>query len=360
MHFILHPRHIVLLALSALVNRERDKALEYLVVENQVLREKLGKGRILLDDDQRARLAVKGKELGRKGLHEICTLVTPDTILRWHRILIAKKWDYSSRREYKVGRPKLREEARECIIRFAKENPSWGYDRIQGALKNVGYHLCDTTVANVLKDNGLEPAPDRSKRTTWKTFLKAHWEVLGATDFTTVEVWTRNGLETYYILVVMKLSTRRIEIAGITKYPDATWVQQMGRNLTDYYDGFLNDIQYLLLDRDKKFCPLTGVLEDTDTNVVLLPPRSPNLNAYIERYMKTMKHECLNKMIFFGERSLRRALKEFEQHYHTERNHQGLGNDLIESDANVGKADGEMQRRERLGGLLSYYYRDAA
>ena len=360
MNFILHPWHVLLLALSALINHERDRALEYLVAENQVLREKLGKGRILLNDAQRRRLAVKGKELGRKGLSELCTIVTPDTILRWHRTLIAKKWDYSHRREYKVGRPKLREEARQCIVRFAQENPTWGYDRIQGALKNVGYHLCDTTVANVLKDQGLEPAPNRAKYTTWKTFLKAHWDVIGATDFTTVEVWSRWGLETYHILVVMKLSTRRIEIAGITKNPNAAWVRQMGRNLTDCYDGFLLNTKYLILDRDTKFSPLCGVLEDTETNVILLPPRSPNLNAYMERYMRTMKYECLNKMIFFGENSLRRALNEFSEHYHSERNHQGIGNNIIAPDQRVGQTTGAIKRSERLGGLLSYYYRDAA
>ena len=360
MNFILHPWHVLVLTISSLLSREREKAIEYLLAENQVLREKLGKGRILLNDDQRKRLAVKGKALGRKALSEIATIVSPDTILRWHRQLIATKWDYSERREYKVGRPKLRGEVTEAIVRFAKENPTWGYDRIQGALKNVGYHISDTTVANVLKDHGLEPAPDRARTTSWKTFLKAHWEVLGAADFTTVEVWSHFGLQTYYILVVMKLSTRRVEIAGITPNPNAQWVQQMGRNLTDCYGGFLDGTRYLLLDRDKKFLPLCGVLEGTDTNVVLLPPRSPNLNAYVERYMRSMKSECLSKMIFFGEKSLRRALKEFEEHYHTERNHQGLDNELIEPDEYVGNASGDVVRRERLGGLLSYYHRQAA
>ena len=134
----------------------------------------------------------------------------------------------------------------------------------------------------------------------------------------------------------------------------------MGRNLTDCYDGFLNDIKYLLLDRDTKFLSFCGVLESTDTKVVLLPPRSPNLNAYIERYMRTMKSECLNKMIFFGEKSLRRALTEFTEHYHSERNHQGLENNIIDFKEESGSTNGPVQRRERLGGMLSYYYRDAA
>jgi transposase InsO family protein len=328
MSFILHPWHIVLLALSTMMDGERDKAIAYLSMENQVLREKLGKGRILLNDDQRRRLAVKGKALSRKALSEVAMLVTPDTILRWHRQLVARKWDYSNRRQSTVGRPRLREKIVLLIVRIARDNGGWGYDRIQGALKNVGYHISDTTIGNVLKDHGIEPVPDREKKTTWKEFLSAHWEVMGATDFTSVEVWKPWGLETYYILVVMKLSTRKVEIAGITTNPNAAWVQQMGRNMIDFHDGFLLGTKYLILDRDTKFAPLCGVLENTDTEVILLPPRSPNLNAYCERYMRTMKSECLNKMIFFGEKPLRRALKEFTEHYHSERNHQGIGNEI--------------------------------
>jgi len=323
MEFVLHPWHILILALSASVNRERDRVIEYLMVENQVLREKLGKGRILLNDDQRRRLAVKGKFLGRKALSKLATIVTPDTILRWHRQLVALKWDYSDRRK-SVGRPRIRQIIVDLVVRMAKDNEGWGYDHIQGALRNLGFQISDTTVGNVLKEHGIEPAPVREKKTTWEKFLKSHWEVMGAADFTTVEVWTCSGLITYYILVVMKLSTRRIEIAGVTPNPDTAWMQQMGRNLTDCYDGFHNDVRYLLLDRDTIFLPFSGTLEGTDTEVVLLPARSPNLNAFVERYMRSMKSECLNKMIFFGEDSLRRALAEFTEYYHHERNHQGL------------------------------------
>jgi hypothetical protein len=158
----------------------------------------------------------------------------------------------------------------------------------------------------------------------------------------------------------MKLSTRRIEIAGITTNPDGIWMKQMGRNLTDYDGGFLNNIKYLLLDRDTIFQPFSGFLEDSDTNVILLPPRSPNLNAYIERYMRSMKSECLNKFIFFGEKSLHRAVKEFAQHYHSERNHQGIDNSIIDPGDEVGRERGDIQCNERLGGMLKYYYRDAA
>ena len=230
--------------------------------------------------------------------------------------------------------------------------------------------LSDTTIGSIcsgdfpeitgLKEHGIEPAPDRQRTTTWKTFFKAHWEVLGAVDFTTIEVWTRGGLVTFYILVAMRLSSRRIEIAGITPNPDTPWVRQITRNLTDCYDGFLQDVRYVLVDRDNNFLALRDLLESTDTKPVVLPPKSPNLNAHLERYMRSMKSECLERMIFFGEKSLRRALAEFESHYHCERNHQGLGNNLIEPGDEVGRAWGRVTCRNRLGGMLRYYYRQAA
>ena len=359
LEFVLRPWHLLVLFLAAQLEEEQRRVIEYLQTENQVLRAKLGKGRILLSDEQRRQLAVTGKALGRRALHEIGTIVTPDTILRWHRELVAKKWDYSAQRK-NVGRPPVSEEVVSLVLQMAEENPTWGYDRIQGALKNLGLVISDQTVGNILKSRGVDPAPKRRARSSWKTFLNAHWDVFGAVDFTTVEVWTRGGLVTFYILIAMDLSTRRIEIAGITPNPDAAWVQQAGRNLTDCVDGFFRDTKYVLIDRDTKFCPFRGVLDGSDTKPLLLPPKSPNLNAQIERYMRSVKEECLNRMIFFGEKSLRTAVKEFASHYHGERNHQGLGNCLIEPGAETGRLEGDIQCRDRLGGILRYYYRDAA
>jgi hypothetical protein len=162
------------------------------------------------------------------------------------------------------------------------------------------------------------------------------------------------------VLVAMRLSTRRVEIAGVTCNPDSAWMQQVGRNLTDCCDGFLLDTRYLLLDRDQKFLPLRGTLKNMEPKVILQPPRSPNLNAHMERFMRTLKSECLSKLLFFGEDSLRRALFDFNSHYHKERNHQGLGNTIIEPNASVGESVGEVRCRERLGGMLRYYHREAA
>ncbi len=285
--------------------------------------------------------------------------VRPDTLLRWHRELIARKWDHSITRQ-SIGRPRVRQQIVDLALRFAQENPTWGYDRIQGALANVGYHISDTTVGNILKAHGIEPAPDRERRTTWSTFLKAHWDSISAADFTTVEVWTRSGLITFYLLVVMHLKTRRIEIAGATPHPNSEWMQQVGRNLTDCVDGFLRLSTHVILDRDTKHLPLRQILKSSNIELVVLPPKSPNLNAHLERFMRSLKSECLDRVSFFGEPSLRRALREFGEHFHHERNHQGLGNRIIDAGTEVGRTQGEVQCRERLGGLLRYYYRNAA
>jgi transposase len=142
-------------------------------------------------------LAVQGKALGRKRLGEVATIVTPDTILRWHRQLVAKKWDYSAQRKKSPGRPPVSAEITELVLRMARENPTWGYDRIQGALANLGHTISDSSVGNILRAHGIEPAPERKRQTTWKAFLQAHWDQLAAIDFTTIEVWTTRGLVTY-------------------------------------------------------------------------------------------------------------------------------------------------------------------
>jgi putative transposase len=361
MNLVLQPWHLLACIVAGYANREQQQIIDYLRTENAILREKLGRRRSHLSDDQRQRLAEKGKLLGRKLLSTVATLFTPDTILRWHRLLIAQKWDYSQRRAKPIGRPPVAQEVRELVVWLANENPSWGHDRIQGAVANLGHVVSDRTVANILKRHGIEPAPQRKRQSTWATFLKAHWEVLAATDFTTVEVWTTKGLVTFYLLFVMELATRRVECAGITTHPDETWMKQMARNLTAADDGFLCGKRYLLMDRDTKFsAAFRSILSDSWTEPVRLPPQSPNLNAHLERFWRSLHEECTDRMIFFGEEMLRRAIREFIRHFHSERNHQGLDNRLIEPAEEVGQRAGEVQCRERLGGLLRYYYRQAA
>lgn len=360
MDFVLQPWQLYVVILAGWINHQQQEVIEYLRTENRVLKEKLGKKRILLNDDQRRQLAVKGKILGRKRLEEIGTLFTPDTILRWHRMLVAKKWDFSDRRK-RVGRPRIRQVIVDLILRFVQENPTWGYDRIQGALANVGYRIADQTVGNVLKQHGIEPAPDRKRQTTWKTFIKSHWDVLAAIDFTTIEVWTKRGLVTYHLLFAMELATRRVYMAACTPTLGDDFMKQVARNLTDPFDGFLKDKKYILIDRDSNFSlAFRSILKDAGVEPVRLPARSPDLNSHIERFHLSIKSECLSRMIFFGEKMLRRAVSSYLDHYHEERNHQSLDNAIITPGVEVGQPKGEIACKQSLGGLLRYYHRQAA
>jgi hypothetical protein len=191
--------------------------------------------------------------------------------------------------------------------------------------------------------------------------LEQHWDLIVAADFFTIEAWTLRGLQRFMVLFFIELSTRKVEIAGIAPIANGLWMNQIGRNLTDAVDGILKDKRYLIHDRDPLFTvEFLGMLADVGIKSVRLPPRSPNLNAYAERFVRTIKESCLERLILFGESSVRRAAAEFTVHYHRERNHQGLDNKLICPDPEYAGEGGEVRQRERLGGLLKYYYRTAA
>jgi len=350
--------HLLVIAVAGWLNRQQQVVIDYLIEENRVLKEQVEGQRLRFTDEQRMRLAVKAKGLGRRLLDELETLVTPDTLLAWHRKLIAQKWTYAKKGP---GRPRVAQEITDLILRMARDNTSWGYDRIQGALANLGHVIAPNTVKNILKRHGIEPAPDRQKRTSWKAFLKAHWDVMAATDFFTVEVWTPRGLLTYYVLFVMQLKTRSVRIAGVTTSPNSAYMKQVARNLTDVSDGFLVNSRYLIMDRDTKYTEdFRDSLDREGVKAVRCPVRAPNCNAFAERFVRSIKEECLDRMILFGEASLRRALTEYVAHYHAERNHQGVDNRLLEPlDASIA-ANEAVYRHERLGGILNYYYREAA
>jgi len=236
---------------------------------------------------------------------------------------------------------------------MAEENRSWGYDRIVGALANLGFEVSDQTVGNVLRRHGVSPAPERKRTTTWQAFIRTHLALLAGTDFFTAEVLTLRGLATYYVLFVIHLESRRVDIAGITIHPDELWMKQIARNVTMEGCGVLRDCCYLLHDRDTKYTQsFRAIIASGGVEPLALPARSPNLNAYAERWVRSVKEECLSKVILLGERSLRRALNEFVEHYHAERNHQGKGNVLLFPRGTHVRSEGPVQCRERLGGLL--------
>jgi putative transposase len=333
---------------------------EYLVTENRMLRQQIP-GRVRLTDAERTTLAEIGKKLGRQALEEVASIVTPDTILTWHRKFVAQKFDGSQQRK-PPGRPPIAAELEALVVRMAQENRSWGYDRIAGALQHLGYTISDQTVGNILKRPRIPPAPERKKTTTWKEFIRTHMDVLVATDFFTAEGWTKADLVTYYVLFFIHLASRKVHVAGVTPHPDERWMIQIARNVTMADWGLLSSGHYLIHDRDSKYClAFQRILDDAGITRVPLPPRSPNLNAYAERWVRSVKEETLSRLILFGERSLQYALTEYVTHFHQERPHQGKGNVVLMPTPDHGTKDGSpLQCRERLGGLLKYYTCEAA
>jgi putative transposase len=298
----------------------------------------------------------------------------------------------SSRRKYdssqsprKKGRPPKPKEIRDLVIRIAEDNLSWGYTKIRDAV-NVGLQIdiCRTTVANILQEAGIVPAPEREKKRTWKQFMRSHWHCLYACDFFNVEILGFFGAVRYSVFFVMELETRTVEIAGIRVNPDGEWMKQVARNLTDPVYGFLSDAKYLIHDADPLFTEgFKAILKPLDlpdregVTCVKIPPRSPNCNPHAERFVRSIKFECLRHFVFFNERHLRYVMKEYMSHYHEERLHQGIGGQLIRPQFGRGnalpcKADrcggcdathrmgSDFKCRSRLGGLLNFYYREAA
>jgi len=334
--------------------------IEYLVAENRILRDQI-QGRVRLSDPERQALAEIGAKLGKQALEEVATIVQPDTILGWNRKLAAEKFDGSKQRK-SLGRPRVDKELEDWVVKIAKENRSWGYDRIVGALAELGYDISDQTVGNILKRRGIPTAPERKKTTTWREFIRSHMNMLWATDFFSTEVWTLGGLVTFYVLFFIKLDTREVHIAGITAHPNEQWMMQVARNLTMEEWGVLKPGQYLIHDRDQKFCPAYNqLLDDAGVKRLPLPPRSPNLNSIAERFVRSVKEEALSRFILFGENSLRHVLTEYLAHYHAERPHQGKGNVILFPGPRPDNAaEGPIACRERLGGTLKYYERKAA
>ncbi len=280
-------------------------------------------------------------------------------MLRWYRRLIAQKYDGSACR--RRGRPMTLSEVADLVVRMAVENPTWGYTRIRGALANLSHQLARNTVKQILRDHGIDPAPERAQRTPWKAFLQAHWEGLAACDLFTVEVLTLAGLRRYLVFFVIELTTRRVTIAGIHPQPGGAWMEQLARTLTDPVDGFLRPARHLIHDRDPLYTRVFGeILTSGGVQPFRLPPKSPNLNAYAERFVRSIKEECLQRVVPLGEAHLRLLVREYVVHYHRERNHQGLDTQLLQRPPPPVSLDANVDRRERLGGLLSFYYREAA
>jgi transposase InsO family protein len=261
--------------------------------------------------------------MGRDLLKENSLIVQPETILRWHRQLVAAKWTYKARSN--PNRVGLMKTIKALAVKFAIENPSWG------------------------------------KRTPWSTFIKAHAASIAATDFFTTEVWTARGLVSHYTLFVIDLATRAVQIVATTPHPNEFFMRQVARMRTDPVDGFLRQKTFLIMDRDSIFGEaFRRELRENGVRSLRSPPSAPNCNANAERFVGTIRREVTDRMIFFGAESLRHALREHALHYGSERNHQGIGNNLIAPNEPIGSTIGRIRCRSRLGGMFNYYHRDVA
>ena len=294
------------------------------------------------------------RQQGSVIVYLIATIVTPDTILAWQRRLSAAMWTHPPRG---AGRPGVMKEIRESIVRMAEDNPSWGYARIQGALKHLNHRVARSTIAKVLKEHGLKPSPDRPM--SWTTSIRAHAHLIAAADFFTTEVWTARGLVRHFTLFFVDLAPRRVHIAGTSTNPTSEWMEQIARNVTDCETGVLRHKRFLIIDRDAVFSPrFKAILGSSGVEILMTAYQAPNMNAHAERFVRSIRSKGLDQMIFAGRASLEKAIAEYAAHYHDERSHQGLGNE-IPSGTPV-QPEGEVGVAERLGGLLKYYHRQAA
>jgi putative transposase len=277
-------------------------------------------------------------------------IVRPETLLRWHRELVRKKWTY--RRTGQPGRPPVEPDLRALIVRLGREKPRWGYQRIRGELLKLGIRISATTVRTILLRAGLDPAPRRAGP-TWTQFLRSQAAGILATDFFTVETI---GLKTLYVLFFIELSTRRVHPAGVTAHPDSAWVTQQARNLA--IGERLSGVRFLLRDRDAKFCgPFDALLRAEGVRVIRTPIRAPRANAFAERFVRTVRQECLDHVLIYGRRHLERVLQAYVAHYVAERPHRGLGLAVPAGNRTplVPGATRPVERRDVLGGLIHEY-----
>jgi putative transposase len=312
-----------------------------------------------LSRSERQRLAILAQRIERKRLETLALVVTPDTLRRWYRTLVAAKWTFlhGPRR----GRPPIDPLLAAIVIRIARENSAMGAPGIAARMRNLGHRISTSTERRLLHEHGIDLQPLRDTESDWSTFLNAHAEQIAAIDFTTVETMESDGsLTTHYALIAMHHDTRRVHLVGITTHPHSDWIAQQARNLTDPDNGFLRNRRYLVMDRDGSFSHrFRDTLKAGGVTAIRTPPQSPNCNAFIERFFRSLKSECLRHLIPLGENGLRLAINEWLVHYHTERPHQGLGGAVIDPHP-ITTTVGPVRCRHRLGGILKHYYREAA
>jgi putative transposase len=346
-------RSIQLLVLLARGDATKD--LELLVLRHQLAVLHRQTPRPRLEPADRALLAGFSRVLPRARWS--CFFVRPETLLRWHRRLIAGTWTYPHR---EAGRPPLDHEVQQLIVRLARENPRWGYQRIQGELLRLGVRVSATAIRTTLRHHGLDPTPRRTTM-TWRAFLRQQAAGIVACDFFTVEtIWLRR----LYVLFFIELDTRRVHLAGATSNPNGAWVTQQARNLLLVLGERGRAVRFLVRDRDAKFCrSFDDVFRAEGADVLVTPVQAPNANAYAERWVRTVRAECLDWLLIVGRRHLEQVLRIYVEHYNRHRPHRALALEPPGRSAGptlLGKdRQGSVHRRDLLGGLLHEYQRAA-
>jgi len=351
---IFHPLHFLLARSS---HSHLARQIEFLKAENKILHSRL-KQQIRTTRPERKILLNFGKPLGT-AVKDLISIVTYSTFLCWKR-----KGESSTHKPRSVGRPRTSVDVRKLILQMAEEN-EWGAGRIHGELKKLGIgKICLRTIRNILKSEGMLPAPNRGPG-SWDAFLKRHAETIWASDFFSKKIMTRSGFLDCFVLFVIHIATRRVHVVGVTTNPDAAWLAQQSRNLCMFFDDQPTKPKYLLHDSDGKYTPqFRAILEDEGIKAKRLPIFSPNMNAYAERWVRSVRHECVNHFVVFGENHMQHLVYEYVDWYNTVRPHQGLGNQPLRGLPPLRQLQplhtNNIQIKSRLGGLLKHYYYDSA
>jgi transposase InsO family protein len=330
---------------------EAAKDIELLVLRHEVAVLRRQVTRPWLEPKDRFVLAALSRMLPRDLLR--VRIVKPETLLRWHQRLVARYWTYPPKTAGPSGRPRTAAVIRDLVIRFARENPTWGHRRIHGELVGLGYKVAPATVWNILQKTGRDPAPRRSGP-SWREFCRTQAATMLACDFFTVDTML---LRRIYVFFVLEVGTRRVHILGVTRHPTGEWVTQQARNFMMAMGERADSFRFLVRDRDTKFTEsFDAVFADAGIRVLRSPPQAPKTNAYAERWVSTIRRECLDRMLIFSERQLVQVLTEYENHYNTHRPHLSLKQLPPVADVDIGSDDtGTVERSDILGGLINEY-----